>query len=181
MPKNYFSVSAGPQFMGGKSAAFFLVFLTFLIVGLVVLFSGKWEWGMLLLAMAFVLAYYMLDIRGIQFNLDEWKYRAYVLRPWGKEGEWKSYQSSHFLELKHEFYTVKTVSIQGRYSIPVEEKHWRFALYLIRPDEAEPIMVFESQDVLEIVPLARSVADKTGLTLIDRLKERYDELRGKSF
>lgn len=179
MSKNYFSVSTGPQFMGGKSAAFFLAFLTSLIVGLVVLFRGDLELGISLLAVAFVLAFYTLDIRGVQFDIREQKYRAYVVRPWGKAGEWKSLFSSFFLELKHEVYDVKTVFIQGRYRVPKIEKHWRFALYLVRPDNSSRVLLCDSQDLGEIVRLATSVADKTGLTLKDKIEEMFDERRGK--
>ncbi len=165
MSQKILSISRGAQFQGGKTAYMFFVVLVAVIYCVVMLIEGEVLSATLCIAVAMVLTIYVLDIRGVEVDLGNSRFREYVIRPWGKDGKWMPLNEVKAVELFRETYIVKVKAIFSRLADPGapkynNERHSRYALYFTNSTTSDSVLLMESQDLSACVRFGRTAAGR---------------------
>ena len=143
----------------------FFVVLVALIYSIVMLMEDDLISAILCFVVALVLIVYVLDIRGVEVDLRNSKFREYVIRPWGKDGKWMPLNEVKAVELFRETYIVKVKAIFSNLADPRapnynHERHWRYALYFTNNTTSDSVLLMESQDLSACVRFGRTAAGR---------------------
>lgn len=112
-----------------------------------------------------MLLVFVLDIRGVQVDLRNQQFREYIVRPWGKTGNWIPLQNLVAVELYREQYYVKIKAIfsnlaDARAPNYNHERHWRYALYFTCNAQPNQLLLMESHDIHSCVRFGRTAAKR---------------------
>ena len=164
----------GPQFKARGGVAIALLAVSLLVLSIYLYIIGFYYLFILPIPVAFALAIYALDFRGVQIDYKTKQIREYKTLFNRKTGQW--YRLSDFKELHlKKDYAIDKTGLENVYRGSDSVTYHYYLLFIADPVNSKLILLKEFTNYYEALEEARKLADFTKMTFRDFIKPGFKQ------
>jgi len=161
-------VNRGPQFREGKVVLPFFLLFIFILFTLAALFVEGPLFGLVFIPFDLLLIFIVLDIRGVDIDMEKKIVKSYRMMMFYKIGNWVSMKNFESIRMDYKSYFIKHIAfysvLTGASSSPVFiEKNDNFTVYLVNKKIGGSIVLLEGPDYFDLKSQGIKLSEKLGI------------------